>query len=163
LAVAAGFARRLAYPADLGHEVQERLQGKVPERISGPQAWAEALTDAQVRSLDELALAELDGAELLLGEIEEANLDDDEAMSQRAHLVLLLCERREELACAEVVLQACGRRSRALAVLPGFDRAASAVVSTLTRPRIEEDSRMLLRAAVGDPEAWWVAPLDDLD
>jgi len=159
-AAAVGAAIRLALPLDPAAEVAARLAGKVPPRVGLVTAWAEELGDGVVRSLEERAVATVEGLAEGLASVEVFDpLEDADA---RAALLLQMCEARETLACVEEVLRRSGRAHRTPIVAAGLDRAATIAIAALVRPRLQTWSPLLGRAAVVEPDAWWVAPLADL-
>jgi hypothetical protein len=159
-AAAVGAAARLALPRDAAAEVAARMAGKIPERIAVVTEWVAGLSDDAVRSLEERAVAAVDGLHDLVATIESLESEDD--ATARATLVLHACEERETLACVDDVLQRSGRASRFEAVINGLDRVATVVIGALVRPRLTAWSPLLGRASIGHPDVWWVAPLADL-
>lgn len=162
LAMAVGFAVRLALPADLRTEVQEHLAGDVPVRLAVGRAWVAVLTEVQRRMLKQRAVAVVGRLQALVADIANRDTSDDTSIRARAALVESLCTQREEIAWLEEVLAQGPIPTRLDDLLADLDANAGAVIFSLTRPRINRRVRILERASIGDPEAWWVKPLDDL-
>jgi len=183
-AVAVGLSLRLGRAADPREALKDRLAGSPNPRVEVPAQWCRGLSPAELDALDERALAAIDGLEDRWEAVWEYDWSDDvsDVVKEEAHrglapeldpflargfilragLILELCEAREHLACVEEVFRRAGRPTRTAVVLPERDIRWTSRMASLVQPRLLEWSHVLGRAAVGEPDAWWVQALADV-
>ena len=157
--VAAGMLARLAMPSnaeDARTWMKEFTNGKVDENLAAPRRWVKTLNRQEIRSIEELALAEVD---TLHGEIETFASDVDNNVSHWKHGWQELCHRRDDLECVLVLLDESGAVGRLREVLADLDREGEIVRLSVPIASDLGDERAR-RAALKNPGAWWSRPSD---
>lgn len=148
-AVVAGLGVRLwAPPAPKVLEIQEQLlaTGTYPE-LERVRLWAWGLLPAEVRTLQDLTLAECDG---LIDEIDW--LPKSLAGDYAAQSLVWLCERRDNLEAVLKILELGGHRDRVDVLVDFIDEIGAEAVKGLEIPETEH----LARSACFDLDRWWL-------
>jgi hypothetical protein len=148
-ALAVGILLRLGMSSNPQDEVRTMLTGAPRPRVQVAKAWCQNLTDAQVRTLEDLVLAEVSIMEDCLQSLRGSMNPQDLA---------LLCEAREEFECVTRVLGENGR-SRLVAPARVIDLEMENLIKSFLFGGVFIDSSILSRASVGSPDAWWVSLL----
>jgi hypothetical protein len=154
--VAAGMYARLAEPADAAEaerEVKRLLSGRVVDRMAKPLVWAWTLSAEQCATLEDLALAEIDHLDTLLGHLEDEATPEEKGWCED---LLELCRRRDDLEGILLVLAEAGAGQRLARACGGFDRRAE-IFSASIPARVSFQDEKLRRAWLGSPEAWWAS------
>lgn len=154
--VAAGMVARLAEPSNAEEArawVRDFAAGKVYDRLSAPLRWARRLDSHEIRTVVELALAEV---EALHSEVEAiVSAVDSDAASWKS-IWRDICSRRDDVECVLVLLDESGQSARLRSALEVLDREGDlARLSVLAETEIA-DERMW-RASRKSPGSWWGA------
>jgi hypothetical protein len=154
--VAAGMYARLVEPANAAEaerDVERLLSGRAVDRMAEPRRWARTLSAEQRATLEDLALAEIDHLDTLLGHIEDEATPEEEEWRED---LLELCRRRDDLEGILLVLAETGAGQRLARACGGFDRRAE-IFSASIPARVSFQDEKLRRAWLGSPEAWWAS------
>lgn len=153
-AVAVGLYARSLEPqsGERIRQVVERLSaGEVDEDFARASRWARALGPEQRRSIEDLALAEVDRLHARITDLAETmDLDDPSWREDLAEL----CRARDDLQGVRLLLIEAGAGRRIGASLPHLDAEGKLLLWSLPRVIAVEDEQ-LRRAAAAEPAAWW--------
>ncbi len=152
--VAAGMVARLVEPASgagARAALQKLLRGEVDPAVAAPRQWARQLTDAEVRTLNDLALAKVD---VLHREIDALADDVHEDRPHWRERWRRLCHHRDDVENVRVLLHEAGRAEVLNEALLDLDRAGESLRLSVpwTDDLADERAR---RVASADPLAWW--------
>jgi hypothetical protein len=154
--VAAGLiARHVEPPRGVAarEAVGRLLHGEVDPIVAAPRAWARTLTRAQLQTIEDLALSEVDVIQLDLQELLPAVHENREGWQQRWHR---LCQRRDELEDVRLILHEANADHVLSDALLDIDQEGEALRLSVPWTTALEDERAT-RVAAGDPFAWWGA------
>jgi hypothetical protein len=152
--VAAGMLARLATPSsgdDARAWAQAFVSGKVDQGLSAPRRWVRSLNERQIRSIEELSLAEVDA---LHEDVEMVASDVDKNVEYWVDEWRDLCYRRDDVECVVVLLDEAGAVGRLRQALTGLDREGELLRLSVPSGNAADDERMR-RIALKNPGAWW--------
>jgi hypothetical protein len=134
-------------------------QGRAHPGLAAAHQWLLGLERAQQEQIERLAMAEIDTLARQLDEIVDSAEPDDPTW---LWALTDLCERRDEVEAVRVLLGTAACRDSLDEQVHAFDTWASDAVEPFLSTVFLE-SEKLARAAVVDPDAWWVCLLRDAD
>jgi hypothetical protein len=151
VAVATGMYMRLWRPRNYREFLRKLLASEVIVELAGPERWARSLSGAQLRTIVDLAIAEIGRVEMLFDVVR-----DEEAYTLGGWMsdLTLLLRRREDLAEIRTLLCYARAQNRLDPALDELDDRMCPYVCTLPRGTRIDDER-LRRVAAVDPGAWW--------
>jgi hypothetical protein len=137
--------------------VEALLRGEVDETLARPRRWIRGLTPEQIRTVEQLALAEADRLMEALDEVVEAT---ESATTDWSSEWVALCQSREDLEGVRVLLTEVGRHEALGRALATLDREGRRTSLGIPLARVPADEK-LSRAHRIDPDAWWGRALKD--
>jgi hypothetical protein len=147
----AGMLTRLVEFRDPRAAVQRILAGQPEPLHAEPRKWARALPPPQLRTLQSLALAEVDILHEAIRELRKS-VDNDEPEWQGEWSYL--CQRRDDLESVRVLLHEAGADARLSEALRRLDREGELLRLALPWTDDLVDERAS-RIGSRDPGAWW--------
>jgi hypothetical protein len=154
--VAAGMVARLTGPSS-SEEAREWVRrfttGEVDEKLAAPRRWARSLRSHESRTVEELALAEVDG---LHSDVEAFVVAVDSGAEGWEEMWRDLCGRRDDLECVLLLLDESGQSARLRGALASLDRDGDLARLTIPAQTEVADERMW-RASRKTPGSWWGA------
>jgi hypothetical protein len=154
--VAAGMVARLAEPSSAEEArawVHGLVAGTVDERLAAPRRWARHLSPHETRTVEELALAEV---EAMHSEVEAFSTAVDNSAGGWKEVWRDLCHRRDDLECVLVLLDEPGQGTRLRRALTDLDREGDLVRLSVPAQAEFADERMW-RTSRKTPGSWWGA------
>lgn len=154
--VAAGMVARLAEPSSAEEArawVRGFAAGAVDERLAAPRRWARHLNSHETRTVEELALAEV---EALLSDVEALANTVDSGNPGWKDTWRDICGRRDDLECVLLLLDELGQSARLRGALVALDREGDLLRLSVPAQTELADERML-RASRKTPGSWWSA------
>lgn len=152
--VAAGLYARLFEPQSRlrVRELLDRMRAREPDQdLAAPRLWARSLSAAQLATLEELALVEIDRSYASLSDLEETMAPDEAAWRED---LLAVCHQRDDVESVRVLLREAGCGELITAALDALDCEGELLVSSIPRIIRLRDER-LRRVLLRDPTAWW--------
>ena len=153
-AVAVGMYRRLHEPSSAdsaAQAVEDLLAGRVSPQTGPPLAWLDGMTTAQLQTVEDLALAEVD---LIHAQIEQLGRDVVPDSEEWREDLLEILHRRDDLEGVRGILFERDRSTRLNAALTALDAIGSRFVGTTPDVAPFDDER-LNRTWLRDASAWW--------
>jgi hypothetical protein len=155
--VAAGMLARLTTPSsgdDARAWVQAFISGKVDEGLAAPRRWIRSLSDRQVRTAEQLSLAEVDA---LHEAVDAVASDVDQNVAHWADEWRELCHRRDDVECVVVLLDEAGGMTHLREALTSLDREGD-LLRLSVPPEIRGGDERMRRVALKNPGCWWGEP-----
>jgi hypothetical protein len=153
LCVGAGLFARLRSPepnmvADL---YKKLMNGERDVASALPREWARTLKPDQLRTMEALALSEIEWVHQAVEALPQHLSPDVERWEADW---FELCHRRDDLEGVRLLLDEGGEGNRLAVALASLDREGKLLVRSLPRRDLRLDERMT-RVAKADPAAWW--------
>jgi len=154
--VAAGMVARLTGPSS-SEEAREWVRrfttGDVDEKLVAPRRWARSLRSHESRTVEELALAEVD---TLHSDLEAFAAAVDSGAAGWEDMWRDICGRRDDLECVLLLLDESGQSGRLRGELVSLDREGNLTRLSIPAQTELADERMC-RASRKTPGSWWGA------